>query len=495
MKTLLNFINGKWQEPKSDRWMERENPATGEFLTTFPDSGEADVHDAVMAAAAAWECWRATPAPRRAEVLFRAGQLLADKKDEIVQDIMLETGKVRKESIAEVQAAIDCTYYWAGEGRRLFGQVTTSELPNKVAMVIRQPHGVIAAIPSWNFPVMLGAWKLMPALIAGNTVVLKPSPYAPAGAYRLVSILEEAGVPPGVVNLVFGGAEAGSAVVEHRDVRLVAFTGSLEIGRHIATRCAQLDKRVQLELGGKNALIILDDADLDVATEAAVWSAFATSGQRCSCASRILVQKSIASEMTDRLVRRALAINLGNSVDPAVEIGPLISRSQLERVEQYMEIALKEGASVASGGTRATDGDLARGYFFQPTVLVDVRPDMAVAQDEIFGPITDIIPFGDLDEAIKINNEVPYGLVTSVHTRDLPRAFHAIDRISSGVVSLNAPTVGAEAHVPWGGARGSGNGYRDGGQVALEAYTEWKSVYIDYSGQLQRPSQREAATG
>ncbi len=483
---FLNYIGGKWTPPRSDKSFQRENPATGDIIGSFPDSGPEDVGDAVAAAAAAWEGWRCTPAPRRAEILFRAGEIMLARKDELSRDVTIEMGKVLKEGRGDVQEAIDMTYYAAGEGRRMFGHTTPAELPNKFAMSVRQPHGVVAAITPWNFPLAIPCWKLMPALVTGNTVVFKPSPYSPLSAHNLLRILEEAGLPPGVVNLVFGEDHTGAALVEDARVAMVSFTGSLEVGREIAAYCGRNGKRVHLELGGKNAIIVLDDADVELAIEGAVWSAFGTSGQRCTAASRMIVQKPLVASFTDGLVARAMALRLGDGLDPATDMGPVVNRPQLEKVQGYMEIGRDEGAAVACGGARAAGDGLDRGYFFQPTVFTEVQPRMRIAQEEIFGPVTDIITCADLEEAVSINNDVPYGLVSSIYTGDVSKAFRAMERITTGMVYVNAGTIGAEVHLPFGGTRGTGNGHREAGQAALDSYSEWKTVYIDYSGRLQK---------
>jgi aldehyde dehydrogenase (NAD+) len=484
-RQFLNFINGRWVAPKNDRWFERENPASGETLGAFPDSGPDDVAEAVRAASDAFERWRSTPAPRRAEILFRAGELMLARKEDLSRDVTLEMGKVLKEGRGDVQEAIDMTYYAAGEGRRLFGQVTPSELPDKFAMAVRQPHGVVAAITPWNFPLAIPCWKLMPALVAGNTVVFKPSSYSPLSGHNLLQLLEEAGLPAGVCNLVYG-KEAGATLVRDPRVAMVSFTGSAEVGRGLAEYCGREGKRLHLELGGKNAIIVLDDADVDLAVEGAVWSAFGTSGQRCTAASRMIVHERVTSAFTDRLVARANALRLGDGLDPQTEVGPVVSKPALEKVQGYIEIGRREGASVACGGGRAAGNGLERGYFFQPTVFTDVRPDMRIAQEEIFGPVTDVIACADLDQGVSINNDVRYGLVTSVYTRDVSKAFQAIERITTGMVYVNAGTIGAEVHLPFGGTRGTGNGHREAGQAMLDSYTEWKTVYIDYSGRLQK---------
>ena len=483
---FLNYINGKWVPPKSGRSFQRENPATGESVGSFPDSNGEDVAGAVTAATGAWERWCSTPAPRRADVLFRAAEIMVARKEALSRDVTVEMGKVLKEARGDVQEAIDMTYYAAGEGRRMFGHTTPSELPDKFAMALRQPHGVVAAITPWNFPLAIPCWKVMPALVTGNTVVFKPSPFAPLSAYNLLSVLEEAGLPAGVCNLVFGEDEAGAALVRDPRVPMVSFTGSLEVGREIAAYCGREGKRTHLEMGGKNAIIVLDDADLDLAVEGAVWSAFGTSGQRCTAASRLIVQDNARSAFTGKLVARAQALRLGDGLDPATDVGPVVNRPQLEKVQGYMEIGRREGAAIACGGGRAAGDGLESGYFFQPTVFVDVRPEMRIAQEEIFGPVTDVITCADLEQAVAINNDVPYGLVTSIYTRDISKAFRAMERITTGMVYVNAGTIGAEVHLPFGGTRGTGNGHREAGLAALDSYTEWKTVYIDYSGRLQK---------
>ncbi len=482
----LNYISGRWLEPASDKYFERENPATGEIIGAFPDSGGSDVAAAVKAAGEAFDGWRATPAPRRAEILFRAAELMLARKEQLSRDVTVEMGKVLSEARGDVQEAIDMTYYAAGEGRRQWGQTIPSELRDKLCLTFRQPHGVVAAITPWNFPMAIPSWKLMPALVMGNTVVLKPSPYSPLSAGSLVAVLEEAGLPPGVVNLVFGGDEAGAALVEDPRIAMVSFTGSLEVGREIASYCGRNSKRVHLELGGKNAIIVLDDADVELAIEGAVWSAFGTSGQRCTAASRMIVQQRLVTAFTDRLVARASALRLGDGLDEQTDVGPVVNRESIEKISGYVEIGRDEGAVVACGGSRGTGPSLARGHFFQPTVFTDVGPDMRIAQEEIFGPVTDVIGCRDLAEAVAITNGVPYGLVASIYTSDMSKAFMAMEGITTGIVYINAGTIGAEVQLPFGGTRGTGNGHREAGQAALDSYSEWKSVYIDYSGRLQK---------
>ncbi len=486
-EAFQNYINGRWAEPKTDKPLQRENPAnTGEIVCSFPDSGPEDVADAVKAAADAFESWRFVPAPRRAEVLYRAAEIMSARKEELARDLTIEMGKVLKEARGDVQEGIDMTYYVAGEGRRMWGQTTPSELPNKFNMSVRQPHGVVAAITPWNFPMAIPCWKLMPALVTGNTVVFKPSPLSPISAFNLLRILEEAGLPPGVLNLVFGGDDAGAALVEDPRVSMVSFTGSLEVGREIGTYCARNSKRVHLEMGGKNAILILEDADLELAVEGAVWSAFGTSGQRCTAASRMIVQSGIEAAFTDGLVSRAQALRLGDGLAATTDVGPVVNLPALEKIGGYMEIGRDEGAAVACGGARASGVGLDKGYFFRPTVFTDVQPAMRIAQEEIFGPVTDIITCSDLEQAVAINNGVQYGLSSAIYTRDISKAFKAMERMTTGIVYINAGTIGAEVHLPFGGTRGTGNGHREAGQAALDSYSEWKTVYIDYSGRLQK---------
>ncbi|MHB8515687.1 MAG: aldehyde dehydrogenase family protein, partial [Dehalococcoidia bacterium] len=424
---------------------------------------------------------------RRGEILFRAAEILLREKERFARELTEEMGKVIKEARGDVQEAIDMTYYMAGEGRRSFGQTTPSELPDKFAMSVRAPVGVVGCITPWNFPMAIPSWKIMPALVTGNTVAFKPSQYAPKSAYNLVKTLEDAGMPPGVVNLVFGeGAEAGAMLVEHPAVRLISFTGSNAVGRRIAMQCAELGKPVSLEMGGKNAIIVMDDADIALALDGVIWSAFGTTGQRCTAASRVIVQAGVYDEFAERLVQRAERLRLGNGLDESSEVGPVVNTDQLHKIDSYMAVGRDEGATLACGGATTNVGDLGRGYFFQPTVFVDAKPRMRIAQEEIFGPVTALIRVDSLEEAIEVNNGVPYGLSSSIYTRDVNRAFRAVERIDTGLVYVNAGTIGAEVHLPFGGTRGTGNGHREAGTAALDTFTEWKTVYIDYSGKLQR---------
>ncbi len=482
-----NYIAGRWVEALSGERFTRENPATGEPTGSYPLSTAEDAHAAVCAAVEAQRAWRRTPAPRRGEILFRAGEILIRRKEEFARQLTEEMGKVLKEARGDIQEAIDMTYYMAGEGRRTFGQTTPSELPDKFAMSVRVPVGVVGLITPWNFPMAIPSWKILPALVTGNTVVFKPSQFAPKSAHNLVAALEEAGVPPGVLNMVHGeGAIVGAAIIDHPSINLISFTGSNAVGRTIAMRCAELGKSVSLEMGGKNAITILDDADLDLALEGVLWSAFGTTGQRCTAASRVIVQSGVYDAFAAKLVERTKKLRLGNGLDDATDVGPVVNTSQLEKIASYMPVGRDDGATLACGGTVAEEDRLAKGYYFQPTVFTGAKPGMRIAQEEIFGPVTALIRVGSLDEAVEVNNNVPYGLSSSIYTRDVNKAFKAIEQLDTGIVYINAGTIGAEVHLPFGGVRGTGNGHREAGIAALETFTEWKSVYVDYSGKLQK---------
>jgi aldehyde dehydrogenase (NAD+) len=482
-----NFIGGRWLPAKSGKRFKRENPATGEVTGSYPASSPEDAQAAVCAAAEARAAWRRTPAPKRGEILFRAAEILVRSKEDFARDLTEEMGKVIKEARGDIQEAIDMTYYMAGEGRRTFGQTTPSELPDKFAMSVRAPVGVVGLITPWNFPMAIPSWKIMPALVTGNTVVFKPSQFSPKSAHNLVAALEEAGIPPGVVNLVHGeGSVVGAVIIEHPSVNLISFTGSNAVGSRIAVRCAELGKPVSLEMGGKNAITILDDADLDLALEGVLWSAFGTTGQRCTAASRVLVHTDVYDAFAVKLIDRTKKLRLGNGLDDTTDVGPVVNADQLAKIESYMPVAHDDGATLATGGARATGDGLDRGYFFQPTVFTDVRPKMRIAQEEIFGPVTALIGVNSLEEACDVNNDVPYGLSSSIYTRNVDRAFKAMERLDTGIVYINAGTIGAEVHLPFGGTRGTGNGHREAGIAALETFTEWKSIYVDYSGKLQK---------
>jgi acyl-CoA reductase-like NAD-dependent aldehyde dehydrogenase len=484
--TGRNYIAGRWVDAAGGAATRSLNPATGAVLGEAPLSGGADVDAAVRAARDAWPRWRAVPAPRRAEIFYRAAERLVRRKDDLARLMTREMGKVLAETQGDVQEAIDMTYFIAGEGRRLHGYTTPSEMPRKAAYCLRQPLGVVGVITPWNFPMAIPSWKIVPALICGNTAVFKPAPETPLVAAAFVALLEEAGLPPGVLNLVCGGDEAGRALVDHPEVALISFTGSTEVGLQVAAHCAARGVRVSLEMGGKNAAIVLDDADLDLVADALTWSAFGTTGQRCTACSRIVAAPAVRAALVERLGDRARRLRVGDGLDAATEMGPLVSEAQRARVEHYVGIGRTEGARVVAGGQRLAPPGLEGGFFFAPTILDGVRPGMRVAQEEIFGPVVGVLEAASLDEAFEIVNGVRYGLSASIFTRDVSAAMRAVEEIRTGIVYVNHGTIGAEVHLPFGGTRQTGNGHREGGLQVLDVFTEWKSVYIDYSGRLQR---------
>ena len=483
-----NYINGEWVEARSGRTFENRNPANRhDLIGLFPASGAEDVDEAVGAARRAFAKWRLVPAPKRGEILYRIGELLRKHKEEIAHIMTREMGKILKETRGDVQEGIDTAYYAAGEGRRLFGETTPSELPDKFAMSVRVPIGVCGLITPWNFPMAIPTWKLFPALLCGDTVVLKPAEDTPHTAVKLFEILEEAGVPPGVANLVHGtGEETGASLVRHRDVQLVSFTGSTAVGREIAAVCGQGLKRVSLEMGGKNAQIVMEDADLKLALEGALWGAFGTTGQRCTATSRLILHREIKKELTDMLVEQAKKIKIGDGLDEGVEMGPLINEAAREKVHRYVQIGKEEGARLLTGGTIYEEGKWVHGYFYRPTIFDQVTPAMRIAREEIFGPVLSVIEVGSFEEAIEVLNSTPYGLSSSIYTKDVGRAFRALRDIEAGITYINGPTIGAEVHLPFGGVKETGNGHREAGTTVYDIFSEWKSVYIDYSGKLQK---------
>ena len=487
-RVFKNFINGEWVETRSGKAYENRNPAdTDELIGMFVSSTAEDVDAAVDAAKEAYKKWRLVPAPKRAEILFRAAELLFERKEQYSKDMTREMGKVLAETRGDVQEAIDMTYYMAGEGRRLFGQTTPSELANKFAMSVRQSIGVCGMITPWNFPMAIPSWKMMPALISGNTVVLKPAEDTPLSSYHLVQVLTEAGVPPGVVNLVSGdGPSAGAPLSQSEDVPVVSFTGSTAVGRLIAETCAPSFKRCSLEMGGKNIIIVMDDANLDLAVDGAVWGGFGTTGQRCTAASRVAVHKSIYHEFVTRFVDRVKALKVGNGLDSSVDMGPCINEQQLKTVMSYVGIGKNEGAKLLTGGNRLDNGIHAKGWFHAPTVFGDCAPKMRIAQEEIFGPVVSVIPIDSFEQAIEVANGVPYGLSASIYTRNVNQAFAATRDLYTGIVYVNAPTIGAETHLPFGGTKQTGNGHREAAIAAIDFFSEWKTIYIDYSDKLQR---------
>jgi len=483
----LNYIAGRWVPARSGRTFFNTNPANGEMLGEYPASGPEDVNDAVEAARKAYRSWRLVPAPKRAETLYRAGEIIRARKDELARAMTREMGKVLAETGGDVQEGIDMAYLAAGEGRRMYGVTTPSEMPDKWAMSARVPIGVAGVITPWNFPFAIPSWKLMPALVAGNTAVFKPAGDTPEMAWHFTKIFEEAGLPPGVLNLVFGsGSKVGDPMVEHQGIQVISFTGSTNVGLSIAGKGGALGKRISLEMGGKNAILVMEDADLQLATDAIAWSAFGTTGQRCTACSRVLVHDRVYDALAERVAAKASSLRLGDGLDPRTEVGPLVNAGSVEKVNEYVQIGIGEGASLVAGGKRATDGVLAKGHFFEPTVFTGVKPDARVAVEEIFGPVLAMVRVKSLEDAIEINNASPYGLSSAIFTGDVDRAFQAMRDLDTGIVYVNHGTTGAETHLPFGGTRGTGNGHREAGHTMLDPFTEWKSIYVDYSGRIQR---------
>ncbi|MGZ4336841.1 MAG: aldehyde dehydrogenase family protein [Gaiellaceae bacterium] len=482
-ETFDNVVGGERVGAASGETFESVCPATGEVLGAFPRSGADDVARAVEAAKAAYAEWRLVPAPERGEILFRFADLLRREKAALTDLMTREMGKVKAEAGGDVQEAIDMSVYMAGEGRRLWGQTTPSELRDKFNMSVRVPVGVVGAITPWNFPIAIPSWKLAPALVCGNTVVLKPAEDTPLLAQRFVELLYEAGLPEGVVQIVHGyGEEAGDALVRHPDVPVITFTGSRETGVLVTKNAADELKHVHLELGGKNAIIVMDDADLDLAVDGIVWSAFGTAGQRCTAASRVIVHRAVYDALQSKLVARAEKMRIGAPWEDDTEIGPVINETAVEKIHSYTEIGKDEGAKLLTGGERVEG----HGFYYRPTVFADVAPQMRIAQEEIFGPTTALIPVESFEDAVKAANSVRYGLSSSIFTRDVNKAFKAMRDLQTGITYINAGTTGAEVHLPFGGMKQTGNGHREAGQAALDVFTEWKSVYVDYSGKLQR---------
>jgi len=486
-KTFKNFIGGEWVDAASGKTFETTSPADGDTLGIFPRSTAEDVDSAVAAAKAAFEDWRLVPAPERGAMLYRFANLLIEEKDELTDLMTHEMGKVKAEAGGDVQEAIDMSLYMAGEGRRMFGQTTPSELRDKFNMTVRQPIGVVGVITPWNFPIAIPSWKIAPALVCGNTVVFKPATDTPLLGERFVELLVEAGVPPGVVNIVHGGGGAvGDRLVRHPDVRVITITGSRETGVEVLRNAAEGLKHVHLELGGKNAIVVLDDADLDLAVEGILWSAFGTSGQRCTAASRVIVQDGAYDALQSKLVAAAEQLRLGVGWDDDTDVGPVINKSALEKIHSYTQIGKDEGAKLLTGGEVASGNGLDRGFYYRPTIFGDVDAGMRIAQEEIFGPTTALIRVRNFDEAIRVSNGIKYGLSSSIYTRDVNKAFRAMRDLAAGITYINAGTIGAEVHLPFGGTKDTGNGHREAGQAALDVFTEWKSIYVDYSGKLQK---------
>jgi alpha-ketoglutaric semialdehyde dehydrogenase len=487
-KKYQNFIAGQWCDASSGETKENRNPAnTDDVIGLWPSSGPDDVQRAVESAKKGFELWRRTPAPLRGDVLRRVGDILTDRKEEIARAMTREMGKVLAETRGDVQEGIDTAYYAATEGRRLFGHTVPSELRDKWAMSYRRPIGVAGLITPFNFPLAIPTWKTFPALVCGNSVIIKPAADVPHSVTLLVEVLLDAGLPPEVIQLVHGsGSKVGNAMVEHPDIPIMSFTGSTEVGSQIGQTCGRMHKRLSLEMGGKNAQVVMADANMELALEGVLWGAFGTTGQRCTATSRLLLHESVHDEFLDRLVERTRKLRLGNGLEDGVDVGPLVNKAAVENTARYVEIARGEGDEVVIGGSAATGEGLDKGYFFEPTILRGVRPGSRLACEEVFAPVLSVIRFRDLDEAIRINNETPFGLSSAIYTEDVRAAFRAMVEFDNGITYVNAPTIGAEAHLPFGGVKQTGNGHREGGWEVYEFFSETKVCYIDYSGKLQR---------
>lgn len=481
-KRYKMFINGEWVESESGETFPSINPAhPKEVLGWFQKGNAEDVKGAVDSAEAAFEKWSSTPPPKRGEILLKAARILREKKEELARLVTTEMGKVIAEGRGDVQEAIDMAEYMAGEGRRMFGHTTTSELRSKFCMTIRRPIGVAGLITPWNFPIAIPAWKIFPALVAGNTIVFKPSSDTPLCATKLIEVLNEAGLPKGVLNLVTGGGnEVGGAMVKHEKIRAISFTGHRDTGKWILENAGL--KRVGLEMGGKNGIILMDDADLSLALDGVIWGGFGTTGQRCTAASRVIIHEKVRSKFEAMLLERTRKLRLGDGLKPGTDVGPLINEAAVEKSKRYAEIGTKEGAKMRCGGKVPK----MEGYFYEPTVFADATMDMKISQEEIFGPIVTLVPVSGLEEAIEAINTIEYGLSSSIYTRDINTAFKAIEKIEAGITYVNSSTIGAEVHLPFGGVKHSGNGTREAGIEGINEFTEVKAVYIDYSGKLQR---------
>jgi acyl-CoA reductase-like NAD-dependent aldehyde dehydrogenase len=489
-KTVKNFISGEWVDSVTGETFESINPAdTSEVVAVVGKSSRTDVDNAVNASREAYQRWRLVPAPKRGEILYKAGEALARRKRELGELLTREMGKVLPEALGDVQEAIDMSYYMAGEGRRLSGETIPSELPDKDCKSVRVPVGVCGIITPWNFPIAIPAWKLMPALVSGNTVVFKPSSHTPACAAMLVEILREAGLPPGVLNLVNGsGEETGDYLASHGGIDAISFTGSTAVGLGIAKTAAEKGKKVSCEMGGKNAIIIMDDADLSLALEGAVWGGFGTSGQRCTSSSRLVVHRAVHDRFLEMFTAAAKGLRLGSGLQEKTDVGPVINKAQMEKILKYIGVGREEGATLVTGGRACGEGGCEKGYFIEPTIFSEVTPEMRIAQEEIFGPVVSVIRADDLNDAIRIVNGTPYGLVSSIYTRDVNKSAVAERELDTGIVYINSSTIGAEIQLPFGGTKRSGFGHEEAGGKGggLDMFTKWKVVYRDYSGRLQK---------
>ncbi|HZU01346.1 MAG TPA: aldehyde dehydrogenase family protein [Ktedonobacteraceae bacterium] len=481
-QTYQNFIGGQWRPSHSEETFVSTNPARSrEVIGYYQKSSIADLEDAVEAAMKAQKAWAATPAPARGEILLRTAQLLEQHKEELAVLMTREMGKVLKETRGEVQVTIDVARFIAGEGRRAEGETLPSGLPDKFCMTIRQPLGIIGIITPWNFPLSIPAWKTFPALQAGNTVILKPASDTPLLVLKMAELLHEAGLPAGVLNVITGpGGTLGDALASHKHINMISLTGSTEVGRRVAELCARDLRRCALELGGKNAVIVLEDADLDLAADSIAWGAFGTTGQRCTATSRVIVQQSVQKALTDRLVAAAEKLKIGDGLNPQIDMGPLVNSGRVRAVHEYTEIGKQEGAVLVTGGTPLTTGEYSDGAFYKPTIFTEVQPGMRIAREEVFGPFISLLPVRSYEEAIEVANSTEYGLSTAIFTEDMRLTFRAMRDIESGLVYFNAPTTGAEIHLPFGGMKQSGNGHRELGSGAVDEFSEVKSVFVSY---------------
>jgi len=484
MSVYRNFIGGKWVESSSKRTASNVNPAnTDEVLGTIRQATREEARAAVEAAAASFRMWRTTPAPTRGRIVSNAARLMEQHKEELAQLLTHEEGKTIAESRGELQRSINVAEFCAGESRRLNGETIQSELPLNFAYTIKQPLGVVACVTPWNFPVAIPVWKIAPALVAGNTVVFKPASITPATAVRITEIFEEAGIPAGVMNLVLGsGSEAGDEIINHPAVKAISFTGSNGVGIRLYEQASRRGAKVQCEMGGKNPVVIMEDADMDLATESTAQGAFGSTGQRCTATSRAIVVNHVADEFIERITKRASSMRIGAGSDPKTEMGPSVDESQFKTVLDYINIGKEDGATLACGGEQARGEGLEKGYFVQPTVFDNVTPDMRIAREEIFGPVLSVLRVKDFDEAMQVANDCEYGLSSSIFTNDASRVFRFVDEIETGMTHINSPTTGGEAHIPFGGTKGTGIGDREQGSTALDFYTELKVVYVDYTG-------------
>lgn len=490
MGPVRNYINGKWVDSQSGKTFRSINPANKEeVIGVVSKSGREDIDQAVKAAREAYEPWRLMPAPRRGEILFRAAEILLRKKEPLGKLETREMGKILSEALGDVQEAIDMGYYMAGEGRRLSGETVPSELPNKDMKSIRVPMGVFALITPWNFPVAIPSWKVFPALVCGNTVVFKPSRDTSVCAAKFVEILAEAGLPKGVLNLVHGtGGEVGEYLVSHPGVDAVSFTGSFDTGKHLEAICGAIHRMIVTEMGGKNAIIVMDDANLDLAVEGAIWGGFGTTGQRCTAASRIIVHKKVYKKFIGQFKAAGSHLRVGDGFQRETDVGPVINGSQFNKILKYIDIGKKEGAKLILGGKAYQKGSCSRGYFIEPTIFSEVTPEMRIAQEEIFGPVVSVIKAEDLEDAVQIVNHTPYGLSSAIYTQNVNSSAIAERDLETGIVYINASTIGAEIHLPFGGIKHSGYGRKEAGGRggALDTYSRWKVIYRDFSGQLQK---------